>query len=215
MRIVIGEDAALMSEALSRLLSDFGHSIVATASDGPDLVAAVDRHRPDLVIADIRMPPNYLDDGIIAAHQIRAAHPSMPVLVLSNHLELRYAAQLLGDLPSGLGYLLKERIATLGALEDAIERLRRGECVIDPSIVSRVLKSRQGTGRLAGLSEREYQVLQLMAEGASNRGIAHELAITERTVEGHVASIFSKLGIYDDVNEHRRIVAVLRYLRER
>ena len=214
MRIVIGEDSALMREGLTRLLVELGHTVVDAVDDADDLVAAAQEQQPDIVVADIRMPPHLKDDGILAAHWIRVSNPAMPVLILSNHLELRYATQLLGDMPSGLGYLLKERVATVGALGDAMERLRRGECVVDPVIVQRVLGSRRQAGRITGLSDRELEVLQLMAEGASNRAVAERMHITERTVEGHVGRIFAELGIQEDPSANRRIVAVLRYLRE-
>jgi DNA-binding NarL/FixJ family response regulator len=214
MRIVIGEDSALMREGLTRLLAELGHTIVAALENADDLVDAVWRLQPDIVLADIRMPPHNGDDGLLAAHRVRESNPSLPILILSNHVELRYAAQLLGEMPRGLGYLLKERVATVGALEDALQRLRRGECVVDPVIVQRVLGTSRGTGSLAGLSERELEVLQLMAEGASNRAVAQRLHITERTVEGHVSRIFVQLGLDEDRNANRRTVAVLRYLRD-
>ena len=213
MRIVIGDDAALMREALSKLLEDLGHAVVATARTGDELVAACAAHRPDAVIADIRMPPSFVDEGIVAAQRIRADRPGTAVLILSNHLHLRYATELLGDMPEGVGYLLKERVAAAGALTDALERLCQGECVVDPSIVSRVMGRRAGGPTVSSLSERESAVLQLMAEGRSNRGIAAELHVNERTVEGHVGNIFMKLQIDDVERDNRRVVAVLRWLR--
>ena len=213
MRIVIGDDAALMREALTRLLTDLGYTVVATAVDADDLCRQAAAHHADAVIADIRMPPTFTDEGIVAAQRIRAARPGTAVLLLSNHLRLRYATELLGDMPEGLGYLLKERVATAGALADALERLRRGECVVDPTIVRRVINQRGADDPLHTLSEREHAVLQLMAEGRSNKGIAEQLVVNERTVEGHVGNIFTKLQIADDTHDNRRVLAVLRLLR--
>lgn len=214
MRIVIGDDAALMREALTRLLEDLGHSVVATARTGEELCAMCSAHRPDAVIADIRMPPTFVDEGIVAAHRIRSERPGTAVLILSNHLHLRYASTLLGDMPSGLGYLLKERVAASGALADALERLREGECVVDPTIVGRLIGRSDNSKPLADLTERERAVLALMAEGRSNKGIADELHLNERTVEGHVSNILTKLRIDDDDGNNRRVVAVLRWLRK-
>ena len=212
MRIVIGDDAALMREALTRLLGDLGYTVVATAGDADDLCRQVAAHHPDAVIADIRMPPTFTDEGIVAAKRIRDASPGTPVLILSNHVRLRYASELLGDMPEGLGYLLKERVATAGALADALERLRRGECVVDPTIVARIVGRRSTDDPLRLLSERELAVLQLMAEGRSNKGIAEQLVVNERTVEGHVGNIFAKLRIDDDAHHNRRVLAVLRLM---
>ena len=213
MRIVIGDDAALMREALARLLEDLGHDVVAAARTGDELVEMCSAHRPDAVIADIRMPPTFVDEGIVAAQRIRTERPGTAVLILSNHLHLRYATELLGDMPEGVGYLLKERVAAAGALTDALERLCQGECVVDPSIVGRVMSRRSGEPTIGALTERERAVLQLMAEGRSNRGIADELHVNERTVEGHVGNIFMKLQIDDVDSDNRRVVAVLRWLR--
>lgn len=213
MRLIIADDAPLIREALSRLLADQGMDVVATAATGDELVDAVLTHATDAVIADIRMPPTFTDEGIAAAHRVRASIPGLPVLLLSNHVELRYATQLLGDQPSGLGYLLKERVSASGAVVDTLHRLRRGECVVDPSIVSRVIGNHTKGHGLETLSARETEVLALVAEGRSNRGIAHALFINDRTVEGHVATIFAKLGIHDQPADNRRVIAVLTYLR--
>lgn len=214
MRLIIADDAPLIREALTRLLTDLGMMVVATAESGKELVDATLAHTPDGVIADIRMPPTFTDEGIEAAHLIRLSMPRLPVLLLSNHVELRYARRLLGDQPSGLGYLLKERVSAAGAVVDTLHRLSRGECVVDPSIVSRVLRTRGAGDGLDALSAREIEVLAQVAEGRSNRGIANQLFINERTVEGHVATIFSKLGIHDAPGDNRRVIAVLAYLRE-
>ena len=212
-RLIIADDASLIREGLTRLLTDLGLSVVATAASGQELIDATLAHHPDGVIADIRMPPTFTDEGIVAAHRIRDSFPLLPVLLLSNHVELRYATRLLGDQPAGLGYLLKERVSAAGAVVDTMHRLTRGECVVDPSIVSRVLSGRVAGRGLAALSAREIEVLALLAEGRSNHGIAEQLFINQRTVEGHVATIFAKLGIHDQTADNRRVLAVLKYLR--
>ncbi len=213
MRLIIADDAPLIREGLTLLLTDLGLSVVATAATGEELVDATLAHQPDGVIADIRMPPTFTDEGIAAAHRIRRHFPRLPVLLLSNHVELRYATRLLGDLPAGLGYLLKERVSAAGAVVDTMHRLMRGECVVDPTIVSRVLSGRVAGRGLAALSAREVDVLTLLAEGRSNQGIAEHLFINQRTVEGHVATIFTKLGIHEQPTDNRRVLAVLRYLK--
>lgn len=213
MRLAIGDDAVLVRDGIARLLTDLGHEVVGLASDAPELKRIVDESRPDAVIVDIRMPPTFTDEGIVAAHEIRTAHPDTGVLVLSNHLESRYAMRLIQDSPDGLGYLLKERVATVGAIADALERLLRGECVVDPAIVARLISRRRQHDPLGTLSDREREVLGLMAEGLSNRGIAGRLYLGERTVEGYVANILNKLNIHDDVVGNRRVLAVLQLLR--
>ena len=213
MRLAIGDDAVLVRDGIARLLTDLGHEVVGVAGDATELKRLVDENRPDAVIVDIRMPPTFSDEGIVAAHEIRTAHPDTGVLVLSNHLESRYAMRLIEDSPDGLGYLLKERVATVGAIADALERLRRGECVVDSAIVARLISRRRQHDPLGTLSDREREVLGLMAEGLSNRGIAERLYLGERTVEGHVANILNKLDIHTDVDGNRRVLAVLQLLR--
>lgn len=215
MRLVIGDDAPLVRDGIARLLADLGYEVVGVAGDAGELLRLVDLHRPDAVIVDIRMPPTFTDEGIVAAQRIRSGYPDTVVLVLSNHVEPRYAARLIGEMPEGLGYLLKERVATAGAVVDALERMRHGQCVIDPSIIAGLISRRRPNDGLSTLSEREYEVLQLIAEGLANRGIAERLVVTERTVEGHVGKIFAKLGIDDETSTNRRVLAVLSYLRRR
>lgn len=215
MRVVICDDAPLVREGIARLLGDFGFDVVGVAGDAAELYRQVAEEHPDAAIVDIRMPPTYTDEGIVAAQRIRSTSPATVVLVLSNHVEVRYAARLMGEMPDGLGYLLKERVANVGAIIDALERMRHGECVIDSTIIATLLSRRRPLGQLETLSAREYEVLQLMAEGLTNRGIAERLVVTERTVEGHVANVFSKLDLADDPTGNRRVLAVLRFLQRR
>jgi DNA-binding NarL/FixJ family response regulator len=210
-RIVIGEDQVLLREGLARLVEDEGHEVVASAGDGPDLVRKARAHRPDLVIADVRMPPSQTDEGLRAALEIRAAHPEIGILVLSHHVEVRYAVELLSDDASGVGYLLKQRVADLDRFFAALERIAAGGSVIDPEVVSAMLgRARQDP--IDRLTPRQREVLQLMAEGRTNAGIAEELVITEKAVAKHVASIFEALGLPPTVEGHRRVLAVIRYL---
>ncbi|MEO6570120.1 MAG: response regulator transcription factor [Ilumatobacteraceae bacterium] len=215
MRVLICDDAPLVREGIARLLADFGFDVVGVAGDAGELHRQVADERPDAVIVDIRMPPTFTDEGIVAAQRIRSTSPGTVVLVLSNHVEARYAARLMGEMPDGLGYLLKERVANVGAIIDALERMRHGECVIDSTIIATLLNRRRPIGQLETLSAREYEVLQLMAEGLANRGIAERLVVAERTVEGHVANVFSKLDLTDDPTGNRRVLAVLRFLQRR
>ena len=212
MRVVIADDEVLLREGLERLLVEAGHDVVGKVGTADELMRKVDLTRPDVAIVDIKMPPTHSDEGIVAAHAIRDAHPSVGVLVLSHYLDSRYAMRLLEDHPGGVGYLLKERVSDLAVLVDALTRLRDGECVVDPTIVSRLLKNAPVDG-LGELTERERQVLELMAEGRSNGAISGTLYLSPKTVEAHVRHIFQKLGLDESASDHRRVLAVLALLR--
>ena len=213
MRIVIAEDAALFRAGLARLLEDEGHEVCAQVSDGDALLAAAATHRPEVVIADIRMPPTWTDEGLRAALELRRTHPGVAVLVLSQYIETRYAGSLLRDSPAGAGYLLKDRVADVTEFTEAVTRVAAGGTALDPDVVSQLLAVSRQAGGLASLTPRERDVLALMAEGRSNAGIATALFLTPGTVEKHVASIFGKLGLPASENNNRRVLAVLRHLR--
>jgi DNA-binding NarL/FixJ family response regulator len=213
MRVIVAEDMLLTREGIVRILSDAGMDVVAQAGDLDGLLRAVARHEPDAVVADIRMPPTRTDEGLVAAEHIRVRQPATVVLVLSQYLETAYAMRLLEEDPKGVGYLLKDRILDTGALIDGLRRLSDGECVVDPTIVSRLLGRQRRDDPLVRLTERETEVLGLVAEGMSNAAIARRLVITQRTVEAHTASIFAKLGLEVATDTHRRVLAVLTYLR--
>jgi DNA-binding NarL/FixJ family response regulator len=212
-RIVIGEDQALLREGIVRLLVDAGFEVVAEAADAPDLLRKVRAHRPDVAIVDVQMPPGNEDDGLRAAIEIRASQPEVGVLVLSQFAEERYAVDLIGDSAAGVGYLLKDRVADFAVFADAIRRVAAGGTALDPTVVSRMLGRRRRTDPFEALTTRERQVLELMAEGRSNRGIAEALVVTPHAVEKHVTSLFSKLGVSGAAEDHRRVLAVLRFLR--
>jgi DNA-binding NarL/FixJ family response regulator len=213
MRVVVADDAMVTREGIVRLLADAGVEIAGQAEDRPSLLRQVRLTRPDAAIVDIRMPPTHTDEGIAAAREIRAEHADTAVLVLSSYIEPRYALQLLAEHPEGVGYLLKDRVSDAAILVDALRRLADGECVVDPTIVSRLLGRRRREDPLEQLTAREREVLGLIAEGLSNQGIAARLVVTERTVEAHVTQIFLKLGIGADAGTHRRVLAVLAFLR--
>jgi DNA-binding NarL/FixJ family response regulator len=212
-RVVVAEDVMLMREGIVRVLRDEGVEVVAEAADQTGLMSAVAAHEPDCAIVDIRMPPTHTDEGIVAARRIRASHPTMGVLLLSQYVEPAYAMQLLEDHPERLGYLLKERVSDGAVLVDALRRLTEGETVVDPTIVSRLLGRHREADPLEELSGREREVLALVAEGCSNAAIAKQLFVTERTVEWHVQQIFRKLEIDEARDTNRRVLAVLAFLR--
>jgi DNA-binding NarL/FixJ family response regulator len=212
-RVVIADDEVLLREGLERLLLEAGFDVVGKVGTADELRRKVELARPDVVIVDIRMPPTHTDEGIVAAQEIRQSHPEVGVLVLSQHLESRYAMRLIEEHPGGTGYLLKQRVSNLGVLTDALMRLRDDECVIDPTIVARLVKRARPARELAELTEREREVLALMAEGRSNKAICARLFLSPKTVEAHVKHIFRKLDIDESPDDHRRVLAVLAYLR--
>ena len=212
-RVVIADDAAIVRDGVAALLRERGFDVVATARDAVDLQQAVARHRPDVAVVDIRMPPTHTNEGLVAAEAIRAAHPDTGVLVLSQHVEPEYALRLVGDAAARGGYLLKDRIADADVLVESVARVARGGCVVDPSLTGDLMRRAQARGALAELTERERDVLALLAQGLSNRAIAERLVVSARTVETHIGQIFLKLGLRGEGAEHRRVAAVLTYLR--
>ena len=212
MRIVLGEDSLLLREGLARLLEATGHEVVGQAGDAEDLLRKAGAHKPDVVIVDVRMPPTFSDEGIRAALEIRARRPGTPVLVLSEYVESSYALELFADGTDGLGYLLKQRVSDLDRFLDAVERVAAGGSALDPEVVSHLLGRQRAGDPLGRLTPRETEVLALMAEGRSNHAIGEQLVITERAVEKHVTSIFSKLDLPPTAESHRRVLAVLKYL---
>jgi DNA-binding NarL/FixJ family response regulator len=213
MRVVVADDMLLVREGLVRVLTERGIEVVGQAGSSAGLLELVDAERPDVAIVDIRMPPDFRDEGLVAAADIRTLHPEVAVLVLSQHLELSYALRLVQSAPERVGYLLKDRVVEVGMLVDSLRRLCAGDTVIDPAIVSRVLARRRSGTDLASLTARELEVLALIAEGCSNRAIAGRLSVNDRTVEAHTAAIMAKLGIEMSDATHRRVLAVLAYLR--
>jgi len=212
-RVVIAEDAALMRAGLIRLLEDRGHAVCAAVADGDALVAAVAEHRPDVAVVDIRMPPTHTDEGLRAALRLRRDHPAVGVLVLSQYIETRYAAQLLEGDAAGVGYLLKDRVADVAEFADALVRVAGGGTALDPEVIGQLLRASRHADGLAALTPREREVLALMAEGRSNAGVAAALHVSGGVVEKHVAAIFAKLGLPPSDADNRRVLAVLRHLR--
>ena len=212
MRIVIAEDTVLLREGVAGLLEDAGHAVVARVGDAEMLLAVVAEHDPDLAIVDVRMPPTYEDEGMLAAVEIRKRHPATAVLVLSQHVESRHAVELVGS-GGGFGYLLKDRILDVDEFLEAAERVCRGGSALDPEVVKQLLTPPQEGDALAALTPREREVLGLMAEGKTNAGIAKKLWLTEKTVETHVSSILGKLDLPPDADTHRRVLAVVTFLR--
>ena len=213
MRVVVADDVMLTREGIAHLLEDAGIDVVAQAEDAEALLREVRLKRPDAAIADIRMPPSHTDEGLVAAQRIRTEHPDVAVLVLSQYVEPSYAMRLLEEHPERVGYLLKQRVFDVAVLVDALRRITEGETVIDPTIVSRLVGRQRRENPLTELTPRESEVLGLVAEGLSNGAIASRLFVTERTVEAHVKQVFQKLGLAVSPDSHRRVLAVLAYLR--
>ena len=212
MRIVIAEDSALLRDGLTRMLTDHGHEVVGAIDDAVGLVQLVEREDAELVLLDVRMPPTHTDEGIRAALELRTQWPTLPIVVLSQYVEENYASELLaGDL-GGIGYVLKDRVTDVGQFIETVDRVGNGGTAIDPEVVSQLLARTRKQEPIADLSPRERQVLGLMAEGRSNAAIADALVITQRAVEKHVKSIFQKLRLAPADTDHRRVLAVLRYL---
>jgi DNA-binding NarL/FixJ family response regulator len=213
MRVVIAEDSVLLREGIVRLLEEAGFEIVAQAGDADDLLRKVRAHKPDVAVVDIRMPPTNTDDGLRAALEIRSSVPETGVLVLSQYVEEGYALDLVGDKPDGTGYLLKHRVAEIERFIEAVRRIGEGGSVLDPEVISHLVGRHRRDDPLGELTDREREVLELMAEGRSNHAIADQLVVTERAVEKHVTSIFGKLGLAPAPDDHRRVLAVLTFLR--
>jgi len=214
MRVVIADDSVLLREGIARLLTDAGYEVVARVDNGPDLVTAIVEHRPDVSIVDVRMPPSFRDEGLRAAIEARRLVRETPILVLSQYVEERYAADLLATGAEGVGYLLKDRVADVAEFVDAVRRVAGGGTVLDPEVVAQIVTRRRRDERLSSLSPREQEVLALMAEGRSNQAIAERLSVSAGTVEKHVTSIFGKLGLDESESDHRRVLAVLAYLHD-
>ncbi|MEU4834362.1 response regulator transcription factor [Streptosporangium sp. NPDC023615] len=212
MRIVIAEDAVMLRDGLCLLLTSRGHEVVAAVGDGEALRAAVQEHRPDLAVIDVRMPPSHTDEGLRAAIEIRRTRPELGVLVFSQYIETHYAARLLADGAHGVGYLLKERVADVRDFLTALERIAAGETVLDPQVVTQIMGAGRRAEALEELTPREREVLELMAQGRSNSAIAEALFLSYGSVEKHVTQIFTKLGLPPSDNDHRRVLAVLHYL---
>lgn len=212
-RIVVGEDQPLTRKGVVAVLEEAGFEVVAVAGDAPDVLRKAAAHKPDVVITDIRMPPDQTDDGLRAAQQIRAEQPNVGVLVLSQYLEDRYAIDLVGDRAEGVGYLLKDRVGDLALFVDAVRRVARGGSALDPTVVQRMVGRQREASPIDNLTPREREVLAMMAEGRSNRGIAEALVVTLAAVERHVTSIFAKLDLPPQHEDHRRVRAVLEYLK--
>ena len=216
LRVVIAEDSAVVRAGIAEILADRGHQVVAAVGDADGLRAAVAQSQPDVAIVDVRMPPGHTDEGLRAAIGIRRDHPEVGILVFSQYVETRYAADLLGMRSggaAGVGYLLKDRVANVGEFIDALSRVAAGGTALDPEVVSDLLAASRHGGALAALTGREHDVLALMAEGRSNSGIAGHLLVSERAVEKHISNIFTKLGLPPSDADHRRVLAVLAYLR--
>ncbi|WP_395728400.1 response regulator [Nakamurella sp.] len=222
MRVIIAEDEVLLREGIARILGDEGYEVVALAGSHDDLIGKVAAHRPELVVTDIRMPPSFTDEGLAAARQIRRAHPGTRIVVLSQHVDTAGAADLLADGADGVGYLLKRRVMNLDEFLDSVRRVAAGGSAIDPEVISAMVRREVRDNRdsggdtaLASLTPRRVEVLELMAQGYSNARIARQLVVTEKAVARSIALIFQTLGLPPDPDEHRRVIAVIRYLNGR
>jgi DNA-binding NarL/FixJ family response regulator len=213
LRVVVADDSVLLREGLVRLLAEEGHQVVAAVGDGPALVEAVLEHHPDVSVVDVRMPPTHTDEGLRAAITAREHLPGAPMLVLSQYVEASYAGDLLADGSGAIGYLLKDRVAKVEEFLDALNRVARGATVLDPQVIAQLLASHRRHDPLKNLTERERELLALMAEGHSNPAIARRLVLSASAVEKHIGNIFAKLGLPPDDDRHRRVLAVLAYLR--
>jgi DNA-binding NarL/FixJ family response regulator len=211
---VIADDTLLVRKGIAALLTDSGIEVAAEADDAEELLRAVDEHKPDVAIVDIRMPPTHTDEGLVAAHDIRARHPEVAIVLLSQHVEYGVATRALAEHPARLGYLLKDRVTDVDEFVATLHRVERGGTALDPQVVSRLLASERAGGPLDELTPREREVLQLIAEGLSNPAIADRMGITLRSAEKHVSRVFSKLGLPDTGSENRRVLAVLHLLRD-
>jgi DNA-binding NarL/FixJ family response regulator len=212
-RVVIADDSVLVREGIAAILTRAGIDVAAQVDSPDDLLREVDAHVPDVAIVDVRMPPTQTDEGLRAAHEIRARHPQIGIVILSQHVEVGIATRLLAETPVGLGYLLKDRVSDVNGFVDALERVADGGSALDPEVVTGLLSRAQDDGPLMSLTEREREVLEQLAAGLSNQAIAAEMDITLRSVEKYVSSVFTKLGLPATGNEHRRVLAVLRFLR--
>ena len=213
MRVVIADDSILVREGIAAILTRAGIEVAAQAGSPDELLAEVDAHVPDIAIVDVRMPPTQTDEGLRAAHEIRARHAQIGIVILSQHVEVGIATRLLAETPEGLGYLLKDRVSNVDGFVGALERVADGGSALDPEVVTGLFARAQDDGPLQTLTEREREVLEHVAEGLSNQAIAEEMDITLRSVEKYVSSVFMKLGLPATGNEHRRVLAVLRFLR--
>jgi len=213
MRVVVADDSVLLREGVVRLLEEAGLDVVGQAGDAEDLKRKVFAHRPDLAIVDVRMPPDHTDDGLRAALEIRRQQPETAVMVLSQYVEEAYALELVGDSQGGVGYLLKDRVADVDRFVESVRRVAGGGSALDPEVVAQLLGRRRRDDPLQGITPREREVLELMAEGRSNAAIAEQMVVSERAVEKHVTNIFAKLGLGAKLDSHRRVLAVLAYLR--
>jgi DNA-binding NarL/FixJ family response regulator len=213
MRVVIADDSSLIREGITTFLRRAEIEVMARVPSAHELLAAVEEHQPDVAIVDIRMPPSFTDEGLRAAHEIRVRHPEMGIVILSQHVETGMAAQLLAESPKGLGYLLKDRVGDIDEFAETLERVAAGGSALDPQVVAGLLASTRDDVRLASLTAREREVLELLAQGRSNRAICEQLDLSGRGVQKHVTAVFAKLGLVSDDDDNRRVLAVLEYLR--